>query len=317
MFPFGNGWRALLNFIYEQRSNLSLSTSNHVVEIIDTWCTIINIHEGFPDHSRVVGLLSIWLLEPLKDGYRRRNENYRKKILNALLKVSPTIEAEFDALMERDVFISKTNPRRLGYVDELVGLALLGLNVPILCKYRPAFVIKLSMHEWLLEKEEDDYGYDLEKTFGLDQEQDFFPASGAKGPFAYLLQFHPRKALDFIIKLCNLTAKKYAESERASSTDDESLFSDELVVKAVDVHLNDGSLTEQYASPHLWKGFRGQSTLPYLLQCALMALENWLVEYISASDEESNRMDLRLSVAKQQFCDDYICAFIRRSGLSL
>lgn len=287
LFPFGNGWGALLNFIYEQRSNLSLSASNHIVEIIDTWCTIINIYEDFPEYSRVVGLLSIWLLEPLKDDYRRRNENYRKKILNALLKVSPTIEAEFDVLMERDVFISKTNPRRLGYVDELVGLALLGLNVPILCKYRPAFVIKLSMHEWLLEREEDDYGYDLEKTFGLDQARDFFPASGAKGPFAYLLQFHPRKALDFIIKLCNLTAKKYAESERASSTDDESLFSDELAVKAVDVCLNDGSLTEQYASSHLWKGFRGQSTLPYLLQCALMALENWLVEYISASNEES------------------------------
>ncbi|MUK48769.1 hypothetical protein [Aliivibrio fischeri] len=292
--PYGNGWEALFNFIYEVKHDLSNSMLTQVVEVINEWCGLVNIYEELPNASQKVGLLSLWLLELVKDSYR--DEGRRKKILNALLKVSTAIKEKFDELMERDVFISKVKPRRLSYVDELTRLALVGTNVPMLCKRNPDFVIKLSLHEWLLQKtEEDEFGYssygriDVEESFGLDRGRNFFPASGSKGPFKYLLESKPRLALDFIIKLCNLTAQNYAESEfSAPSVDEqEKYFSDEVAVKQVDVILNDGTLIKQYASPHLWKGYRGQSTLPYLLQCALMALENWLVEYVDTRGEDN------------------------------
>lgn len=292
--PYGNGWEALFNFIYEVKHDLSNSMLTQVVDVINEWCGLVNIYEELPNASQKVGLLSLWLLEQVKDSHR--DEGRRKKILNALLKVSTAIKEKFDELMERDVFISKEKPRRLSYVDELTSLALLGTNVPLLCKRNPDFVVKLSLHEWLLQKtEEDEFGYssygriDVEESFGLDRERDFFPASGSKGPFKYLLESKPGLALDFIIKLCNLTAQNYAESEFGAPSADEQgkYFSDEVAVKQVDVILNDGTLIKQYASPHLWKGYRGQSTLPYLLQCALMALENWLVEYIDTSGEDN------------------------------
>lgn len=292
--PYGNGWEALFNFIYEVKHDLSNSMLTQVVDVINEWCGLVNIYEELPNASQKVGLLSLWLLEQVKDSHR--DEGRRKKILNALLKVSTAIKEKFDELMERDVFISKEKPRRLSYVDELTSLALLGTNVPLLCKRNPDFVVKLSLHEWLLQKtEEDEFGYssygriDVEESFGLDRERDFFPASGSKGPFKYLLESKPGLALDFIIKLCNLTAQNYAESEFGAPSADEQgkYFSDKVAVKQVDVILNDGTLIKQYASPHLWKGYRGQSTLPYLLQCALMALENWLVEYIDTSGEDN------------------------------
>lgn len=290
--PYGNGWEALFNFIYEVKDDLSNSMHTQAVEVISEWCGIITINDDLPKASGKVGLLALWLLEPVKESYH--DEGRRKKILSVLLMVMPAIEKDFYGLMDRDVFISKLNHRRLSYVDELTNLALLGTNVPMLCKHCPEFIIKLSLHEWLLEKpEEDEFGYgrygriDVEESFGLDRDRDFFPASGSKGPFKYLLQSNPRLALDFIIKLCNLTARKYAESEfgAPSANEQEQYFSDEVVVKQVDVILNDGTLIKQYASPHLWKGYRGLSTLPYLLQCALMALENWLIEYVSVCDE--------------------------------
>jgi hypothetical protein len=292
--PYGNGWEALFNFIYEVKHDLSNTMLTQVVEVINEWCGLVNIYEELPNASHKVGLLSLWLLEQVKDSYR--DEGRRKKILNALLKVSTAIKERFDELVERDVFISKVKPRRLSYVDELTSLALVGTNVPMLCKRNPDFVVKLSLHEWLLQKtEEDEFGYssygriDVEESYGLDRERDFFPASGSKGPFKYLLESKPRLALDFIIKLCNLTAQKYAESEfgAPSADEQEKYFSDEVAAKQVDVILNDGTLIKQYASPHLWKGYRGQSTLPYLLQCALMALENWLVEYIDTCGEDN------------------------------
>ena len=125
--------------------------------------------------------------------------------------------------------------------------------------------------------------------FGLDKERDFFPASGYKGPFRYLLQSDPSLALNFIINLCNITAENYSKSEFSNprNNDKNTNYSNETVVKQVDVTLNDGTIVKQYSSPHLWKGYRGHSTLPYLLQCGLMALENWLVEYVDKSGDSN------------------------------
>lgn len=292
--PYGNGWEALFDFIYDAKHDLSNAVLIQVIEVINEWCSLINIYDDLPKASHKVGLLSLWLLEQVKDSYR--DDGRRNKILNALLKVSTAVKEKFNELMERDVFISKIKPRRLNYVDELTSLALVGTNVPMLCKRNPDFVVKLSLHEWLLQEPEEEafrYGsynrMDVEESFGLDRGRDFFPASGSKGPFKYLFQSKPRLALDFIIKLCNVTAQKYSESEFAKpyANEADNIHPHETVVNLVNITLNDGTIVNQYASPHLWKGYRGKSTLPYVLQCALMALENWLVEYTDKCSENN------------------------------
>ncbi|MEX9782379.1 hypothetical protein AB7Y93_22320 [Providencia manganoxydans] len=75
-----------------------------------------------------------------------------------------------------------------------------------------------------------------------------------------------------------------------AATTEEHLFTDELTVRQIQLKLNDEKLINQYASSYLWNGYRGHSTLPYLLQCALMALENWLIDYISRCGEK-NQID--------------------------
>ncbi|SEL34836.1 hypothetical protein [Acinetobacter sp. DSM 11652] len=289
LVPYGKGWGALFNFIYEVRNELSKSIHNQIIELINEWYGAININDDLPTESRIVGLIALWLLEPLKDDYQ--NKIGRKKIISVLLKVSPSIEAEFDQLMVQDVFVSKVNPRRLSYVEQLTSLALVGIHVPMLCKNRPDFIIKLAMHEWLLqEKESDEWSrynrIEIDESFGLDKDRDFSPSSGLKGPFIYLLKYHPRKGLDFILELCNLSAETYAQSEFANPSA-EHLYVGEVTVKQIELKLNDEMLIKQYASPYLWKGYRGQSTLPNILQCALMALENWLIGYVSNCGEEN------------------------------
>lgn len=287
--PYGICWDALINFIFENQNELVNSTSIHIIEMLNSWVSILNISDNYPDISRKVGLLAIWLLEPLKDSYAREDEYKREKVISLLLKLSPTIVDEFDLLMDKEVFIPDTSHRRLHYVEYLINQSLIGLNVPILCKYRPDFIERLARHEWLQDNIEDDDSIFYKQTtgvdqyFGLNRESDFFPASGAKGPFKYLLHFHPRKALDFIIDLCNKTAKKYSTSEFATRSS--GFMSDETLVKNVELTLNDGTVVTQFSSPHLWKGYRGHSTLPYILQCALMALENWLIDSLDSLEK--------------------------------
>ena len=145
-----------------------------------------------PRASEKVGFLSLWLLEKVKDSYR--GEGQRKKILNVLLKVSTAIKDDFDELMKQDVFISKIKPRRLSYVDELSSLALIGFNVPMLCKFYPDFVVKLSMHEWLLEKaEENDYGY---VSYRIDVEESF-PCERCQRPFQISSSIQAKARLRF------------------------------------------------------------------------------------------------------------------------
>ena len=278
--PFGNGWGALFDFIYQAKLELSKSSQLHIIELMDEWSKVININDDLPKESRVVGLLALWLLEPLKTAFR--NIEGRKKILGILLKVSSTIETEFDQLMAQDVFVSKVNPRRLDYVDQLTSLALTGIYVPMLCKHRPQFVIKLARHEWLREKRKNDNRYRYERIrdeerYGLEENRDFFAPSGSKGPFRYLLDYDLLNGLNFIIELCNLATEKYIEYLRK---EDAEIYLETLI-------LNDGTLIDQFVSTEFWSGYRGHSSIPYLLQCALMALENWLIHYVENCHEES------------------------------
>lgn len=81
---------------------MSSPVRTQVIELIDEWTGLINIHDELPKASEKVGFLSLWLLEKVKDSYR--GEGQRKKILNALLKVSTAIKDDFDELMKQDVF---------------------------------------------------------------------------------------------------------------------------------------------------------------------------------------------------------------------
>lgn len=287
--PYGKGWQSVFDFIYQNRKKITDNAKPQIIRLIDEWCNIINIQNNLPKVARTVGLIALWLLEPFKDSYRDNDEKHREIILNILIRVSLAIEIEFNALMEKDVFISRKHSERLAYVDTLINLLFVSPYVPFICKYSPKLIIKLAWHEWLpipIEENEDIFGrysrIDVDEDFGLEYERGFFPASGMKGPFKPLLNFHTRLGLDFIIQLFNTTAQSYANSDFSKAKEDEehSIMAFETVAKQIELTLNDGTVIKQYASPHLWKGYRGLSTLPYLLQCALMALENWLIEII-------------------------------------
>lgn len=292
--PYGHGWVALFNFVYEARDQLTQSSLPSVVETLSTWGDRLNLKSVLPEDARIVGLLGLHLLEPIKDTYRQ--EKLRRKILNVILNVSPTIQNEFNILVEQDVFVPKCNPNRLAFVDEFCQLVLQGDSAIALCKESPDFVIRLAYHEWLKEDETDIFGWtqinDIEASYGLDTERDYSSASGIKGPLKYLFIFHPRKALDFIIKFFNHAAAVFAESWNAAEVDDTSPYKglNQTALSRVEIKLNNGSTVNQFASLQLWNGYRGFSTLPGVLQCALMALENWLMDYVERSGS-NNEID--------------------------
>ena len=163
----------------------------------------------------------------------------------------------------------------------------------------PDILIKLAHFEWFFQEpgKDDDPRYwsriDVAECFGLHEHKySFFPASGAKGPFRSLLYYHPQKGLDFILNLLNVAADKYAHSDLDGPHNSGNLKIGYLepLIEQVTIQLNDGATVKQYYSNRLWLAYRGSSVIPYLLQSALMALENWLIAYAEHFESDKPRM---------------------------
>ena len=296
--PFGKGWEAVIHFLYEHRGSISEPLLPHVVEVLNGWVSGVNADESPPELSRETGLLALHLLEGLKDVYRDKKE-VRKKLLKIIIWTSPKCSQEFEGLLNNDVFVEKVRgrERRPAYVKDFCEMAFSLPETLVLCKFMPDLLIKLAKHEWFFDfsAEEEEPWYarshiDVAECFGLhEHRRDFFPASGAKGPFKYLLNLHPRKGLDFLLELFNRSAEKYAHSTLDAREHSNGLRVDlsEPAIEKLMIHLNDGNTIQQFYSGRFWSAYRGHSVIPYLLQSALMALENWLVESIEHSDSKA------------------------------
>lgn len=302
LIPFGEGWEAMIRFLFEQRTHLSEGLLPHVINVLHDWSSIVHIDKSLPKSAREAGLLSLYLLETLKDTYEEGN--WRKKVFSVIVRVVSSINTEFNELLESEIFSRGDKKGNPSYIEDLCTVFLLDFDSAFLCKNVPDTAIKLALHRWLIEvSPEDRYPYGgerLEECFGIHSyrsETKFFPASGAKGPFQYLLRYHPRKGMDFIIELLNRSAQIYAYSDLDSPSrhgTHSTLVNDDP--KEIRIPLSDGTYVSQYYSGRLWQAYRGHSTVPYLLQSALMALENWLIEMFESS----------LSITSFDWIFDYI-----------
>ena len=276
---WGDCWSKMIKFLFENRNEINFKLLPEAPAILEDYSNLININEGFPDATREMGLLALYLLEKVKDDYR---SEMQQRLLKIIIKTAPKIKTEFNNMLEHDVF-GKTHRDRPSYVEHLVEYILVSLDSVMLCKYYPDLVIRLAWQEWILRDSHprDPFGssrIEVEECFGLSHDYDlrgFHPASGLKGPFWALLKWHKSKGLDLIIKLCNHAAEKYAESRLDGQSDYQ-----------VDVIFNDGTVHKQFCTGRLWGGYRGITVLPNLLQSALMALENWLIGTAQQQDKK-------------------------------
>lgn len=292
--PYGHGWEAIIRLLFENKERVSSSLVPHVTVVLDEWSSLIHIERELPPPARQSGLLALWLLDMLKDSYR--DDDNRKKLIGVIIKTVPMIANEFKELLDNDVFKPSDEQRPPSYVQELCTVALTGIERGYLCKNMPEIVTKLAFHEWFIDesKKEKYRGLGIPaiekgEYYGLNEYRtDFFPPSGSKGPFQMLLRFHPRKGLDFILQLLNRAADSYAhfDSDYFQRYSRSPIETENIKTEEVEIHLVDGTSIKQYYWGDSWTAYRGISNVPYLLQSALMALENWLVNLVENSEPQ-------------------------------
>lgn len=112
-----------------------------------------------------------------------------------------------------------------------------------------------------------------EAAMGLSQRANhaFFPPSALQGPFRWLLLYSFPKSVRFVVELCNHAALSFAKSH----PEEVSILPSEQSPNGR-AHIHDW---------RLWAAYRGHSVSSYVLNCALMALEERLLIEAKAQPE--------------------------------
>ncbi len=138
-----------------------------------------------------------------------------------------------------------------------------------------------------------------EAEFGLSERaaHGFFPPSAIQGPFRSLLQFALPKSVLFVIDLCNHAAKSFA---RASAH--------EVCIIPVEVSPNNEQHIHDF---RLWASYRGISVTSYVLNSALMALEErLLVEVKERPEFISLTLEVILDMGRSSFTTGMVAGIL-------
>ncbi len=232
----------------------------------------------YPDGATAVAAIAYWLL-PKFDNYR--SEDQRKQTLHVIAKIPNADSEQFEDLLQG----SGSGNQRDRMVEDFREIVLAGFEGAPVARDLPELIISTA-RDYLLCSEADlrgdrQYGGSLMlgTLFGIKESpnRDYFPASAYRGPLLPLLRYHPANGMDFAIEVLNHSAEWYAHPRVSENI--EPPFEIELT-------FTDGISRRQWCNARLWNLYRGSPVGPHFLQCLLMALERWLLEFAERHPRE-------------------------------
>ena len=272
--PKGEAWAAVLEFVADNIDRLLPDKIGVLVGLLEDW-TQGSQDPVQQDGSGAVGKIAFRLLEHL-NGYSQ--QELRMRVLEVIAKAPSANKVEFITLVER---ASNETNRRDPAMQDLAELLLCHTDGVLACRDFPKQMASLTLSKFLMS--DADLERAKESPFGLpipDSRLDFglrtlgkfdydYP-SAFKGPFLPLLNHHPSIGLDLILKLVNHAGDWYGKSKWIMSKTEPP--------SRIAISVADQSEIEQWFDERLWMAYRGISRVPTVIQCALMALESWLLK---------------------------------------
>lgn len=271
---FGPGWDALLVFTYENFELNSEAFDIILLDLLKHWVSQFEQNDLIPDNGKIVADFCFKKIQNT-----RRSVNEIKEVLEVLFNVIPVAETEVYEILLKTFQVVKGKSEEIEPDLGLIRILRTMLLVETyLCenvyKFFPDFIIELAISEWISNTVKEKYSCDYwEASFGLSLSPDgYFSPSANQTPFKYLFKYHQNKALNFLIELTNRCINHYQGS------------SDAKRFEKVEVELDGKEKVEKYGSVDLWATYRGAGFAPYLIQSALMAFENDLLERASGGE---------------------------------
>jgi hypothetical protein len=294
--PFGPGWNALMTFIHEQGNDFLREHTRAVTALLLDWRYAVTPDCPAPQGLAVAASLvkNIWQIategsDRFEKYWGDDDRHYITADANRLCwlvaAVAGALGSEFfqnafrEAFEERreDRLVTRTEKKR--QCEDLVEFLVSDHAGWVLARAHPRTMVRLCLRVYGLCKKPAESrvrGYRQHRDCGLwVGTHDFAPPSALRGPFLELLRQHPKLGETFILKLVNEAACRWAENLQPEDSWEQPF---EVVLKVND------QLFHQIADQGWWRCYRGWSPYPHLIECALMALEKWLLEDVGARD---------------------------------
>ena len=276
--PDGPAWTTVIELVYRNIDSFSEQDYPLLVSFIEDAVRNVSWWEPELDGAEFVAGIGFWLLSKAEI---HLTESMQQRVLKVIAKIPKADTTQFKALLKGT---SKKGQKRDYIAEKFKDLLFTGTEGMQAARDFPDLIISIAI-DYIIASEDqllsNNYSYsqfEIETCFGLKEGliHGFFPPSAIRGPWISLLRHHPLKGIDFMIKIFNRSADRYAHP-----------LENYRLEPAWEIELTfaDGTTRKQWGNPRLWNLYRGITVSPYVLQCLLMALEKWLLEYASKYPE--------------------------------
>ena len=271
--PEGDAWSALLEIVADRLEVLLPGHVDSMLDLLEDWSLGANISSPIPDGAASAGQIAYRLLEHLT-GYD--HDNLRKRVMRIIARVPCCDKSRFLDLIGQTTDMSN---RHDSLSEEFGKLLIEGVDGLPACRDFPEQMAQLTrsiccLPEQVLERGSEYGAYDvyIEPEFGLRPSfsLNFLPRSAFRGPFLYLLKLHPLIGLELILGLVNHAGDWYGKRKWPKARLESA--------RSITISIPGCDNVPQWANERLWLAYRGTSCTPHVIQCALMALESWLLD---------------------------------------
>ena len=196
LVPKGAGWAPTLRLVLDLIDELLPERGQFVLGLVEDWAGQVDWRNPAPEGVAEAGAIVDRLLAEFKD---YGSEDARERTLKVIVKI-PGAVAQFKDLMERARTCSHDDLLAFGLLD----LVFMKPGGAFVCREFPDEVIalldaRLRLSDADRERERSHMGWSIEvdADFGIRSLSmgSYHPPSALQGPFAALLQYHPRKAV--------------------------------------------------------------------------------------------------------------------------
>lgn len=266
--PVGKAWDVMTGLVARAFPSLPPEAHSWVVQLAEDAVAHDNAwHKPSPRVNDVFSIAEHYCWRDNDTWYRESSVG--KRFYELLCRCSGANPAKFkvfiDALVKR---ISENREGHNVYAEERLQFLtdIKHCREPV---YFNAELVRTVFWALYIEPElrtERDFGMiGWEAAMGLSERTShaFFPPSVLQGPFKWLLLYSAAKSVRFVIDLCNHAAASFAKSNP-----------EEVTVLPPEHSPNGRAHIHDW---RLWAAYRGHSVSSYVLNCALMALEERLL----------------------------------------
>ena len=297
--PFGPGWNAVMTFIHAQGEGFLRQHTRSITALLLDWR-----HAVTPECSAPQGLASaaalvrgLWQIGT--EGGERFEQYWtddewhhapasENRLCWLVAAVAGALDPQFFREVGREVFGNRDRDvpagarekhRQCGDLAEFLVTDRAGST---LARAHPRAMARLCLQAYGLGKRRDRTrggGFGMCRSCGLTADpHDFTPPSALRGPFLELLREHRGLGEALILRLVNEAAYNWAQGVEAIEPWEQSF---EVTLRI------DGEPFSQVADQGWWRCYRGWSPYHAVMECALMALEKWLLEDVAVRELEN------------------------------